>query len=201
MTQYTSRVKCGHCHGYHRTTREVMFCVSGPRGVVVPANNTRQLAAGFSPDYDPWSQLKTPKEMILKIKEGRYAVRPDSNTPLVFMRISYPKQGKKKGCLVVQTQHSDFYRDKMVYNPSTGRLFIAPHKAREIDMPLMLIAVDPVTGIRKYASELGVCGRCGRELTDERSRWYGIGPECEKHWPEVLTAVDEEKGPYRPGLD
>ena len=197
-----TRIKCGHCHGYHASKREIWFCVSGPRAMVPPvAANTRQLAAGFEPDYDPWKQLTTPKEMILNIKEGRYAVRPDSNVPLTFIRISRPKTGKKRGCLVVQTQHSDWYADKLVFNPETGRLFIAPHKAKEIDMPLMLVAVDPVTGMRKYAEELGVCGRCGRQLTDERSRYYGIGPECEKHVPELISVVDEEKGQYRPGLD
>jgi hypothetical protein len=30
----------------------------------------------------------------------------------------------------------------------------------------------------RYGRELGVCGRCGRELTNEESREAGIGPVC-----------------------
>lgn len=29
-----------------------------------------------------------------------------------------------------------------------------------------------------YGRELGVCGKCGRHLTDEASRAVGLGPEC-----------------------
>jgi hypothetical protein len=35
----------------------------------------------------------------------------------------------------------------------------------------------------RYGLELGHCGRCGRELTNEASREAGIGPICAgKDW-------------------
>jgi hypothetical protein len=190
----STRIKCGHCHGYHNGSREVWFCVSGPRGMVAQpaASSVREMAEGFKPEYDPWKVMTTPLEMVKNIKDGRYANRPSSEVR--------PKTGKKKDCLVIQTQHSDWYQDLCVIYPS-GKIFMQTSKFTAIDMNLMLTCVDPVSGMRKYAEELGVCGRCGRELTDERSRYYGIGPECEKHLPEIISAVDEEKGVYRPGLD
>lgn len=37
---------------------------------------------------------------------------------------------------------------------------------------------DIPAAIVTYGTELGVCGRCGRHLTDEDSRAAGIGPDC-----------------------
>ena len=37
---------------------------------------------------------------------------------------------------------------------------------------------DVPAAIVTYGVELGVCGRCGRHLTDEDSRAAGIGPDC-----------------------
>ncbi len=45
------------------------------------------------------------------------------------------------------------------------------------------IQADPEAASALYGRELGVCGRCGRTLTDEDSRERGIGPVCmEKEW-------------------
>jgi len=33
-----------------------------------------------------------------------------------------------------------------------------------------------------YGTELGECGVCGRTLTDEKSRAYGIGPVCRERF-------------------
>lgn len=41
-----------------------------------------------------------------------------------------------------------------------------------------LIAKDPAEAMATYGRELGVCGMCGRELTNQESREYGIGPVC-----------------------
>ena len=40
------------------------------------------------------------------------------------------------------------------------------------------IARDPRAAAELYGRELGVCGVCGRTLTDEESRAAGIGPVC-----------------------
>lgn len=41
--------------------------------------------------------------------------------------------------------------------------------------------VNPAEAMATYGREIGSCGRCGRELTNEISRAAGIGPECRKH--------------------
>jgi len=43
---------------------------------------------------------------------------------------------------------------------------------------LKKIARDPKAAAIRYGLELGVCSRCGRELTNEDSRTSGIGPIC-----------------------
>jgi hypothetical protein len=39
---------------------------------------------------------------------------------------------------------------------------------------------DPVRSMARYGQMVGECGRCGRRLTDDKSRRDGIGPECRK---------------------
>lgn len=184
-----SAVKCGHCKGYHKSTRDVFFCSSRP-GAPVAASVTH------APPVWP---LTTPEMLVRGLREGRYAVRADSSQPYIFLRHVRPKTGKKKGCLVFQTQHSEVFKDRLTIYPS-GKAFCP--EPRKIDQALLLACVDPITSMRAYARELGVCGRCGRKLTDERSRWYGIGPECEESWPDLIDEVDEENGfSYYPGCN
>lgn len=40
------------------------------------------------------------------------------------------------------------------------------------------ILIDPAEAARTYGRELGECGVCGRTLTNDESRAYGIGPVC-----------------------
>lgn len=40
------------------------------------------------------------------------------------------------------------------------------------------IVKDEEAAYRLYGTELGRCGVCGRTLTNEESRAYGIGPDC-----------------------
>lgn len=43
------------------------------------------------------------------------------------------------------------------------------------------ILLDPAEAARTYGRELGACGVCGRTLTNDVSRGYGIGPVCRKN--------------------
>lgn len=47
-----------------------------------------------------------------------------------------------------------------------------------LKMILSAIVADPEGSARLYGRALGECSRCGRTLTDETSRAYGMGPEC-----------------------
>ena len=40
------------------------------------------------------------------------------------------------------------------------------------------IAKDPNEAMKAFGQKMGKCGRCGRSLTDETSRRFGIGPDC-----------------------
>jgi hypothetical protein len=153
-----------------------------------------------APVQDRWSQwqYQTPLAMVEKVKDARFAVRHDDNEPYKFLRITRPTHGKKKGALVIQSQHSDLYKDCVIVWPS-GRVSTFDKRP---DSYLLLVVADPTTASRRYGQELGRCCSCGRELTDGRSIHYGIGPECEKSWPEIIMQVDDEYGgvEYYPGI-
>src|SRR5688500_6062232 len=44
-----------------------------------------------------------------------------------------------------------------------------------------IIAADPKTALLRFGQELGSCGHCGRDLTNQESREFGIGPTCRKN--------------------
>jgi hypothetical protein len=130
------------------------------------------------------------------IRDGRYAVSPDDVTPLTFVRIVRPKTGNYKGAVKVQTQHGDDLVDRLFLWPS-GKVTI---KAPFIVESLLLIAADLRGASIRYGQEIGQCCICGKSLTDERSRYYGIGPDCETRFGDIIAEVDQNSGPYRPGL-
>lgn len=144
----------------------------------------------------PETCLKTPLAMIENLRDGRYAVRADENEKYMFIKVWRPKSGRKKGCLIISTQHSESYKECIVRWPS-GRWSVYDSRP---DRNLIFVVADPITAARAYGREKNRCCRCGKELTDGRSIWYSIGPECEKSFPEIIDAVDEEFGrPYQTG--
>lgn len=196
------RIKCGHCstrsqNVYHGSAREVRECAFKVARSNMHLANAR---AAVAPTTRPneWG-FKTPRAMVEAMREGRYAVEvalPGQHKDWVFVRVSRPTRGKKAGCLVLQTQHSDYYKPLLIIYPS-GSVWFA-QRGEKLDMALMMIAADPFTSAMNYGRELGCCSRCARELTDERSRHYSIGPECERHWPEIINYVNETKGVFVP---
>lgn len=132
-----------------------------------------------------------PIDLLKAVRDGRYAFRPDANTKWSFVRISRPKNGRMKDCIKIQTQHGDDLTDRMTVYPSGHVWLPAPHM---IESVLLGIIVDQTQCAIDYGREIGRCCRCGKSLTDERSRHYGIGPECEKVWPHLIDTVDEASG-------
>lgn len=200
-----AQIKCGHCHGYHNGQRGVFFCQNGPHAI---ANRARAAQASRTPEPTPMPEpvpqpvntwrFSVPQVMVENLKDGRYAVRREQGDPFTFIRVSRPKNGKRKGCLVVQTQHSDWYQDLVTIFPSGKAWF--NQQSEKLDMALFIACADPMTAAINYGRELGRCSRCGRELTDERSRYYSIGPECEKYWPEIISHINEEQGEWYLGI-
>jgi len=126
-----------------------------------------------------------------QVRDGYYATQVDGSAPIRFLRISTPKRGRtaiSQAARKIQSQHGPRWEVAGALWPS-GQWSI--YDSRIIEQ-LMLVVTDQRGCLKRYSKELGHCCRCNTELTDERSRHYGIGPECEKHWPDVINEVDEE---------
>lgn len=148
-----------------------------------PVTSTKQ-------SVDP--RLDLIKNMIDLVPSGYYAVRRQEGDPVTFMRISRPKPGaasRYAGALKVQTQHGPAFENEAVLWPS-GSWSIFRGSIIE---NMMLLVADHQEATLRYGQLIGRCMRCNLELTDERSRHYGIGPDCEKVWPWVIDAVDERE--------
>jgi hypothetical protein len=116
--------------------------------------------------------------------------------PIRFFRV---KVNKKKGNVkTIQQAHGSV--TGLTYTPShalwpSGKITVYNWSNED---PISIVLADPHSAALLFAQHIGRCMRCNAALTDERSRWYGIGPECEKDWPWVVPSVDENKGQYRP---
>lgn len=137
--------------------------------------------------------------MLEQVPEGYYAVQPDTVTPLFFLRVSRPtrKDSKLLGCTVIQrVSGPDLDRGAIVHPPSDWapeqgpRVTLYDHRVEDA---VLLLVCDHMGAARRYATEIGKCARCNLRLTDVRSRHYGIGPECERHWPWMIANVDEQE--------
>lgn len=104
------------------------------------------------------------------VPEGRYAA-PNEGGELRFVRIDKPSEGKWAGYTFVQVQASDEWHRAGMVRPGekyTGKLAAV----------LSNIVQDAKAASVRYGHELGQCGVCGRLLTDEVSRKFGVGPVC-----------------------
>ena len=97
----------------------------------------------------------------VQVDAGRYAVTIGEK--LRFFHINRPEDGRWAGYTFVNEQAGD-------------ELF-GIRDANRRKMILETIANDD-HALARYGQELGVCGMCGRTLTDEVSREMGIGPVC-----------------------
>lgn len=132
-------------------------------------------------------KVEMAKALFPKIPKGYYAVQSDGDQPLQFIRVSFPNFGVYKGWQKIQSQHGDRLETGVIISPQgEAQVF----RLATLDAGMLIVA-DPVRAAIRYAREIGNCCRCNATLTDERSRYYGIGPECEKSWPDVIERVDE----------
>lgn len=126
--------------------------------------------AGRKGNASDWIGRMIDKERALKaatpvtstppqVADGRYAVEEDG-----ALRFFHVKNGHRPGFVFLDVQSSDDLHP--IRNVTRIRSVLA------------LIAEDPKAATVRYGRELGICGRCGRTLTDEASRSAGIGPRC-----------------------
>lgn len=97
---------------------------------------------------------------------GRYAVADPTDGVTKFFKLDRPIKGQWAGYVFLKVQASD---DLYPVRDRVKKALI-----------LAEIAKDVLGAEQAYGQLLGKCARCGRTLTDETSRAYGIGPECRK---------------------
>lgn len=153
-------VLCGHCKNYHDSVADVKSCSLGAGYSQSPKveqplwgwNGRSQELKGFAPA----NATAEPAKLF----EGRYAI--DFEGQLRFFKVEYGKN-KWEGYVFIKEQAGD-------------DLFAVRNKQRRERITAAILN-DP-DALARYGQELGVCGDCGRTLTDETSRAIGIGPVC-----------------------
>ena len=147
------------------------------------AREKRMEAAARTPD----PRLELLKGMIDLLPDGYFAVQKEEGATVTFLRISRPKKNQYAGSIKVQTQHGPRFEVAAAYWTATKTFSVYSHSVIE---PMMLVVTDYKSAALRYARIIEKCCRCNSPLTDTRSRHYGIGPECEQHWPWVIEEVD-----------
>lgn len=99
---------------------------------------------------------------VLEVANGRYAVYMGDK--LRFFHVNAPTQGKWIGFTFVK----EFFGGGQEINI----------RNRETRNQILGAIAQDSDALARYGRELGFCGVCGRELTDEESRAIGIGPVC-----------------------
>ena len=99
------------------------------------------------------------------VPAGRYAIDTldGAINETAFYKVDRPTEGKWAGYVFVRHIVGDDERN------------VAFAQAKGI---LARIAEDAKGAAIRYGHEIGECGRCGRQLTNDESRAYGIGPDC-----------------------
>lgn len=102
-------------------------------------------------------------QVAAQVPAGRYAVESDAGR-LTFVHVDKPTEGQYKGRTFVSVRAGD--EEHKAYGP------------QGLGLLRKILADGPKAASIRYGKELGVCGHCGRTLTDEASRAAGIGPVC-----------------------
>lgn len=156
-------ILCGHCKNHHESVAEVKSCSLGAgysqsTKVEQPLwgwNGSSQELKGFTPTAGVGAGVGAET-----LSEGRYAI--DFEGQLRFFKVEFGKN-RWEGYTFIKEQAGD-------------DLFNVRNKQRRERITAAILA-DP-DALARYGQELGVCGDCGRTLTDETSRAIGIGPVC-----------------------
>lgn len=100
----------------------------------------------------------------VSVPEGRYAIRETGLTNEInFYKVDRPEEGKWAGWVFV----------KQIVGPDEY-----PVKGARKSAVLAAIGADMKDAMLLYGQEIGSCGRCGKRITNDESRAYGVGPDC-----------------------
>lgn len=141
-------------------------------------------------------KLEMLKGLIDMVPDGYFAVQEYDGGHVEFIRLSTPKGGKFKDSRKFQTLHGSGLSLKLNLAATLWPLGQWSVYKQGMSDKLILLCADYQGAAMRYAEKMKRCCRCNAELTDGRSRWYCIGPECEKHWPWVIENVVNAKGHF-----
>jgi Family of unknown function (DUF6011) len=100
------------------------------------------------------------------VPAGHYAIPSlTGNNDLDFFRVDRPEEGTWAG--------RTFVHRVIGGKPDSRVRGTTARQALEA-----IIAAGPDKARQLYGQEIGRCWRCNRHLTDETSRYWGIGPDC-----------------------
>lgn len=144
---------------------------------------------------------KLDMNILRMIPDGRYAVTADDGKQTVFLKLATRKRykGDPEEYRDLRYKSSDdwlelqkFYQSGMV----TGRNEV--HGSVVADL-LVQVMMDKAGCADRYGERFKECVNCGRELTDDKSRYYRLGSECITRRPEIVEYVDDNFGVWTPG--
>jgi hypothetical protein len=107
-----------------------------------------------------------PSRVVTEVPAGRYAVDTSDGAinELAFYKIDRPTEGRWAGYVFVKLIVGS---DERNLSRTAGQSILDK-----------IAAVGPEAAMARYGHEIGECGMCGRQLTNDESRERGIGPVC-----------------------
>ncbi|QDH48730.1 hypothetical protein SEA_NEWT_87 [Gordonia phage Newt] len=139
--------------------------------------------------------------VLRMIPNGRYAVTADDGKQTVFLKVAELKTNDGTGQKYrdVKYKSSDNWLPLQKFWPSgqvTGKNSV--HGSVVADL-LVQVMMDKEGCADRYGERFEECVNCGRELTDDRSRYYRLGSECIQHRDDIVEYIENTRGPWVPG--
>lgn len=105
------------------------------------------------------------------VPAGRYAIESVTDGTIAFYKVDRPDSGRWEGYTFVK---------RLVASGGFGDDLSEQRLSFEVTRTILeqIIEQGIEKSMSRYGHELGVCGHCGRTLTDEVSIERGIGPVC-----------------------
>jgi hypothetical protein len=149
--------RCTRCNGFVNIGDNVEW-TRGVRGVyhtICPAQPVQPAAREYQPREN--------HQPLPDVPAGRYAIEVEG--VLKFYHVDKPTDGRWTGYTFVSVRASD-----------------TKYPVRGMDQKRAVLNAIIAAGVQqateRFGRELGICGICGRSLTDDESRARGIGPIC-----------------------
>lgn len=145
---------------------------------------------------------KIDMNVLRMIPDGRYAVTADDGKQTVFLKLATRTArvaSNPASYRDLRYKSSDSWLEFQRFYPTghvTGRNSV--HGSTAADL-LVQVMMDKGGCADRYGERFQECVNCGRELTDDKSRYYRLGSDCIQHRLDVVEYIDATRGEYTPG--